>query len=139
MAKKQENKVAVIYARYSSERQNEQSIEWQLRVINQFAEKEGYTIIDTYIDRAMTGRNDDRPSFQKMISDSSNKAFQYVLVYKLDRFSRNRYDSAVYKKKLRDNGIKVVSATENISDSPEGIILESILEGYSEYYSKELA
>ena len=139
MAKKQENKVAVIYARYSSERQNEQSIEWQLRVINQFAEKEGYTIIDTYIDRAMTGRNDDRPSFQEMISDSSNKAFQYVLVYKLDRFSSNRYDSAVYKKKLRDNGIKVVSATENISNSPEGIILESILEGYSEYYSKELA
>lgn len=139
MAKKQENKVAVIYARYSSERQNEQSIEWQLRVINQFAEKEGYTIIDTYIDRAMTGKNDDRPSFQKMISDSSNKAFQYVLVYKLDRFSRNRYDSAVYKKKLRDNGIKVVSSTENISDSPEGIILESILDGYSEYYSKELA
>ena len=74
-----------------------------------------------------------------MISDSSNKAFQYVLVYKLDRFSRNRYDSAVYKKKLRDNGVKVVSTTENISDSPEGIILESILEGYSEYYSKELA
>ena len=123
MAKKMENKISVIYARYSSERQNEQSIEGQLRVINQFAEKEGYTIIDTYIDRAMTGRNDDRPSFQKMISESSNKAFQYVLVYKLDRFSRNRYDSAVYKKKLRDNGVKVVSATENISDSPEGIIL----------------
>lgn len=139
MAKKQESKIAVIYARYSSERQNEQSIEGQLRVINQFAEKEGYNVIDTYIDRAMTGRNDDRPSFQKMISDSSNKAFQYVLVYKLDRFSRNRYDSAVYKKKLRDNGVKVISATENISDSPEGIILESILEGYSEYYSKELA
>ena len=139
MAKKQESKIAVIYARYSSERQNEQSIEEQLRVINQFAEKEGYNVIDAYIDRAMTGRNDDRPSFQKMISDSSNKAFQYVLVYKLDRFSRNRYDSAVYKKKLRDNGVRVISATENISDSPEGIILESILEGYSEYYSKELA
>lgn len=139
MAKKQESKIAVIYARYSSERQNEQSIEGQLRVINQFAEKEGYNVIDAYIDRAMTGRNDDRPSFQKMISDSSNKAFQYVLVYKLDRFSRNRYDSAVYKKKLRDNGVKVISATENISDSPEGIILESILEGYREYYSKELA
>lgn len=139
MAKKQESKIAVIYARYSSERQNEQSIEGQLRVINQFAEKEGYNVIDAYIDRAMTGRNDDRPSFQKMISDSSNKAFQYVLVYKLDRFSRNRYDSAVYKKKLRDNGVRVISATENISDSPEGIILESILEGYSEYYSKELA
>lgn len=73
-----------------------------------------------------------------MISGSSNKAFQYVLVYKIDRFSRNRYDSTVYKKKLRDNGVKVISTTENISDSPEGIILESIFEGYREYYSKEL-
>ncbi len=139
MAKKQESKIAVIYARYSSERQNEQSIKGQLRVTNQFAEKEGYNVIDAYIDRAMTGRNDDRASFQKMISDSSNKTSQYVLVYKLDRFSRNRYVSAVYKKKLRDNGVKVISATENISDSPKGIILESILEGYSEYFSKELA
>ena len=139
MEKTNKPKNAVIYARYSSERQNEQSIEGQIRVITQYAEKEGYAIIDTYIDRAMTGRNDDRPSFQKMISDSANKAFQYVLVYKLDRFSRNRYDSAVYKKKLKDNGVKVISATENITDSPEGIIMESILEGYSEYYSKELA
>lgn len=132
-------KNAVIYARYSSERQNDQSIDGQIRIINQFAEKEGYTIIDTYIDRALTGRNDDRPSFQKMIADSSNKAFQYVIVYKLDRFSRNRYDSAVYKKKLKDNGVRVISATENITDTPEGVIMESIIEGYSEYYSKELA
>lgn len=87
----------------------------------------------------MTGRNDDSPSFQKMISGSSSKDFQYVLVYKLDRFSRNRYDSVVYRKKLRDNGVKVISVTENISDFPEGTILESILEGYSQYYSKELA
>lgn len=81
-------KNAVIYARYFSERQNDQSIDGQIRIINQFAEKEGYTIIDTYIDGALTGRNDDRPSFQKMIVDSSNKAFQYVIVYKLNRFSR---------------------------------------------------
>ncbi len=138
-ARNVQQKTAVIYARYSSERQNEQSIDGQIRIINQFAEKEGYTIIDTYIDRALTGRNDDRPSFQKMIADSSNKAFQYVIVYKLDRFSRNRYDSAVYKKKLKDNGVRVISATENITDTPEGVIMESILEGYSEYYSKELA
>ena len=138
-ARNVQQRTAVIYARYSSERQNEQSIDGQIRIINQFAEKEGYTIIDTYIDRALTGRNDDRPSFQKMIADSSNKAFQYVIVYKLDRFSRNRYDSAVYKKKLKDNGVRVISATENITDTPEGVIMESILEGYSEYYSKELA
>lgn len=126
-SKQSKSKNAVIYARYSSERQNEQSIEGQIRIITQYAEKGGYSIIDTYIDRAMTGRNDDRPSFQKMISDSANKAFQYVLVYKLDRFSRNRYDSAVYKKKLKDNWVKVISATENITDSQEGIIMESIV------------
>lgn len=123
----------VIYARYSSNAQNEQSIEGQLRVIEDYAKREGYNIIHTYIDRAMTGRNDDRPDFQQMIADSDNQQFSFVLVYKLDRFSRNRYDSAVYKKKLRDNGVKVVSATEMIADSPERIILESIIEGYSEY------
>lgn len=122
-------KNAVIYARYFSERQNDQSIDGQIRIINQFAEKEGYIIIDTYIDGALTGRNDDRPSFQKMIVDSSNKAFQYVIVYKLDRFSRNRYDSTVYKKKLKENGVTVISATENITDTPEGVIMESIIEG----------
>lgn len=133
------SKNAVIYARYSSEKQNEQSIDGQIDEILQFAKREGYTIIDTYVDRAMTGRSDDRPSFQQMISDSKNHIFQYVLVYKLDRFSRSRYDSAIYKRILKNEGVKVVSAMENISDSPEGIILESMLEGYSEYYSRELA
>ena len=132
-------KNAVIYARYSSSAQSEQSIEGQLRVINEYAQKEGFNIINTYIDRAMTGRNDDRPDFLRMIKDSENKQFQYVIVYKLDRFSRNRYDSAVHKKTLRNNGIKVISATEHILDTPEGIILESMIEGLSEYYSAELA
>ena len=139
MRNSEENKTAVIYARYSSERQNEQSIEGQIRIIKSFAEREGYNIIDSYIDKAITGRTDDRPSFQQMIEASKNHAFKYVLVYKLDRFSRSRYDSAIYKKILSDNGVKVISATENIGENPEGIILEAILEGYSEYYSKELA
>lgn len=133
------SKAAVIYARYSSERQNEQSIEGQIRIIKAFAEREGYNIIDSYIDKAITGRTDDRPSFQKMIEGSKSHTFRYVLVYKLDRFSRSRYDSAIYKKILSDNGVRVISATENIGENPEGIILEAILEGYSEYYSKELA
>lgn len=133
------NKNAVIYARYSSSAQSEQSIEGQLRVINEYAQKEGFNIINTYIDRTMTGRNDDRPDFLRMIKDSENKQFQYVIVYKLDRFSRNRYDSAVHKRTLRNNGVKVISATELILDTPEGIILESMIEGLSEYYSAELA
>ena len=132
-------KIAVIYARYSSEKQSEQSIEGQISVITKYAESNGYTIIDTYIDRAISGRTDERPSFLKMIDDSQTRSFQYILVYKLDRFSRNRYDSAIYKNKLKNNGVKVISAMENITDTPEGIILESMLEGYSEYYSKELA
>lgn len=91
---------AVIYARYSSERQTEASIEGQLKVCYDYAEKQGYTIIGEYIDRALTGRNTDRPQFLKMIKDSSKQEFQIVLVYQLDRFSRNRYDSATYKAKL---------------------------------------
>ena len=87
----------------------------------------------------MTGTNDNRPDFQQMIKDSANKDFQYVIVYKTDRFSREKYALATYKKKLKDNGVKLLSATENIPDSPEGIILESVIEGMAEYYSAELS
>lgn len=131
---------AVIYARYSSDRQTEQSIDGQMRECREFAEKNGIQIIGTYIDRAVSGKSaDHRTEFQKMIADSSGKNFQAVLVYKLDRFARNRYDSAVYKAKLKRNGVKVISAKENITDSPEGIILEGLLEAMDEYYSAELS
>ncbi len=132
-------KTAVIYSRYSSDNQTEQSIEGQLRVCNEYANSHDIVILDTYIDRAMTGTNDNRPDFQRMIKDSSKKTFDYVLVYKLDRFSRNKYEMAMHKKTLKDNGVKVLSATEYIPDSPEAIILESMLEGYAEYYSAELS
>lgn len=132
-------KKAVIYARYSSERQTEQSIEGQLTVCKKFARDNDFVILDEYIDRAMTGTNDNRLAFQKMIRDSARQEWQYVIVYKGDRFSRNRIESAIHKKTLRDNGVKLVSATENIPDSPEGIILESLLEGMAEYYSAELS
>lgn len=132
-------KNAVIYARYSCEKQNEQSIEGQLRVCNEFAERNGYLIVHNYIDRAVSGKNDHRNEFQKMLKDSANHAFDYVIVYKLDRFARNRYDSAINKAMLKKNGVRVLSACEQITDSPEGIILESMIEGYAEYYSAELA
>ena len=132
-------KTAVIYARYSSERQTEQSIEGQVRVCTEYAQRNDIFILDTYIDRAMTGTNDNRTDFQRMLKDSAKRAWDYVLVYKLDRFSRNKYEMAMHKKTLRDNGIKLVSAMENIPDTPEGIILESLLEGMAEYYSAELS
>ena len=132
-------KTAVIYARYSSDNQTEQSIEGQLRVCQDYAERNDILILKTYIDRAMTGTNDNRPDFQQMIKDSDKKEFEYIIVYKIDRFSRNKYETAKYKKILKDNGVKLLSAMENIPDTPEGIILESLLEGMAEYYSAELA
>lgn len=132
-------KTAVIYARYSSDSQSEQSIEGQLRVCEEYAQRNNFVVLNTYIDRAMTGTNDNRPDFQKMIKDSENKTFEFLIVYKLDRFSRNKYETAKNKKALEDNGVKFLSAMENIPDTPEGIILESLLEGMAEYYSAELA
>lgn len=132
---------AVIYARFSSDRQREESIEGQLRECREYASKNGIRVIDSYIDRALSASKDTdkRLEFQRMIRDSGKHLFDTVLVWKLDRFARNRYDSAHYKNLLKKNGVRVVSATEHITEGPEGIILESMLEGMAEYYSAELS
>lgn len=130
---------AVIYARYSSDSQREESIEGQLRECREYAERNNMTIVGTYIDRALSAKTADRPEFQHMIKDSAKELFEIVLVWKLDRFSRDRYDSAHYKHILKKNGVKVISAKEHISEGPEGIILEAMLEGYAEFYSAELS
>ena len=132
-------KNAVIYARYSSDKQTELSIDAQLTACYNFAKLKDLNVIHEYIDRAYTGRNDNRPEFRKMIKDSDKRNFEYVLVYKLDRFARNRYDSAINKKTLRNNGVRVLSAMENLTDTPESILMESFIEGYAEYYSAELS
>lgn len=132
-------KSVVIYARYSSDNQTEQPIEGQLRVCNEYARTHDMLVIRTYIDRAMTGTNDNRPDFRNMIADSAKRDFDCVLVYKFDRFSRNKYETAIHKKTLKDNGVKVVSATEYIPDTPEAIIFEGMLEAMAQYYSEELS
>lgn len=125
-------KNAVIYARYSRDTQTEQSIEGQMRVCKDYAMRNEILIVDTYVDRAMTGTNDNRAAFQQMLKDSDNKQWDYVLVYKLDRFSRNKYEMAIHRKHLSDNGVKILSAMENIPDTPEGVLMESLLEGFEQ-------
>lgn len=129
----------VAYARYSSDNQREESITAQLRAIHNWADANGHIIVKEYIDEALSARTDKRPNFLKMIEDSKTEDWNGVVVHKLDRFSRNRYNSAVYKKTLKDNNKKLFSVLEKLDDSPESIIMEAMLEGLSEYYSANLA
>lgn len=130
----------VIYARFSSYGQNEQSIEAQTRICKEFAENKGLNVIKLYSDKARTGTNDDRPGFQKMIHDAASKSFQYIIVYMFDRFARNRRDSIMYKETLREKyGIKVISALEPIADDEGGEFYEMFLEWNAEKYSKRLS
>ena len=130
---------AVIYARYSSHAQKDTSIEQQLRVCRKYAQDNDLQVVDEYCDRAISGTSDKRPEFLKMIKDAAKGKWQRVLIYKVDRFARNRYDSAMYKAKLKKSGVKVMSVMEPIPDGPEGILLESVLEGSAEYYSANLS
>lgn len=129
----------VIYARYSSHSQTEQSIEGQLKACYEYAKNNGHTVAGEYIDRAQSGTTDSRAEFQRMIADSDRHTFDGVLVYQLDRFARNRYDSAINKAKLKKNGVRVLSARENISDDASGILVKGVLESMAEYYSAELS
>ena len=130
---------AVLYARFSSDNQREESIEAQLRAMHEFCSRNSIVIMHEYCDRAKSATTDDRPEFLKMIAASKEGDFDFAIVHKLDRFSRNRYDSAYYKRELKKNGVQLLSVLEQMDDSPESIILESVLEGMSEYYSKNLA
>lgn len=130
---------AVIYARYSSDNQREESIDAQVRAIKDFAAREGINIIRIYADEAKSATTDQRPQFLDMMKDAETGMFQAVIVHKLDRFSRDRFDSAYYKRHLKKCGVRLISVLENLDDSPESIILESVLEGMAEYYSKNLS
>lgn len=129
----------VIYARYSSHAQKDTSIEDQVRDIEVYCKLNNLNIVKVYADRHLTGTSDKRPQFQQMMQDAARGRWQYVVVWKTDRFARNRYDSATYKYRLKRHGVRVLSAKESIPDGPEGILLEAVLEGSAEYYSANLA
>ena len=131
--------MAVVYARYSSHNQQEQSIEGQLAAAHRYAEERGYTIIKEYCDRAKTGTNDNRESFQKMLSDCAKHKFTVIIVWKVDRFGRNREEITFNKFRAKKHGVRVEYVAENISQGPEGVILESVLEGMAEYFSLQLS
>lgn len=130
---------AVAYARFSSDNQRSESIDAQLADIRAYAARERYNIIAEYTDEAKSATTDRRPQFQKMIFDAEKGEFSVILVFKLDRFSRDRFDFAYYRRQLSKHGVKVVSINENLSDDPESVILESVLEGMAEYYSRNLS
>lgn len=132
-------KRAAIYARYSSAGQRDQSIADQIKACEEYAERNDYEIVAIYADHAVSGRTDKRADFQRMLADSDSKAFEAVLVWQLDRFGRNREEMAINRRRLRQNGVKIVSAIENIPEGPDGILIESIKEGLAEYYSKNLS
>lgn len=130
---------AAFYARFSSNNQRDESIDAQRRAVMKYAEENDIEIVEEYIDRSKTGTNTDRESFRRMLNDSQYGLFDMVLVHKLDRFARNRYDSAVSRNVLKKNGVELYSVTEKFDDSPESIILEGLMEAMNEYYSANLS
>ena len=133
--------MAVIYARFSSSNQREESIDAQVRACREYAKTNNLQVVEIYADSARTGIDDNRPEFQRMIADAKAGKFVTLLVHKLDRFSRDKYHSAMYKRELKMCNVRIVSITEAMigSDSPESLILESVLEGMAQYYSANLA
>lgn len=130
---------AVAYARYSTDKQREESVAAQLRAIYTYAQKNNIQVVGDYIDEANSATDDDRENFQRMMRELPETKPNLVLVHKLDRFARNRYDSAIYKRELQRVGARLLAVDQPIDDTPEGVILESLLEGMAEYYSKNLA
>ena len=133
---------AVAYCRYSSELQRDgYSIEAQRLAIEAYCRSKGYELIRFYVDEARSASKDvmKREQFQRMVADSESRGFQVAIVHKLDRFARNRADAAVYRRLLRENGVRLESVLEHIDDGPEGIIMEGVLDSWAEYYSANLS
>lgn len=129
----------VIYARFSSSSQREASIEEQIKICRQYAEKNKHAVIKVYSDCAISGKTDNRPQLQKLLSDSSRQMFQAVLVYSIDRFGRDLSQTLLNEKKLNNNGVILISATEHFTDDASGRFFRNIMMSYAQFYSDELS
>ncbi|EKF49495.1 Recombinase [Thermosipho africanus H17ap60334] len=132
-------KRAAAYARYSSTQQQDISIEAQFSRIEEFAKRNNYIIVARYEDRAISGFSSRRPGLQQLLADAKLGKFETVIVWEFARLARDRTISRNYKEQFRKLGIELISVTEHIPDSPEGVIIESLYEGMAEYYSRKLA
>lgn len=141
MAKKKKpaGGVAIIYARYSSHNQRDVSIEQQIEACRKHAAELGLTIIATYEDRAISGRTDNRPAFQRMMHDAENGKFSYVLAWKSNRMGRNMMQAMVNESRLMDCGIKVYYAEEDFDDSAAGRFALRSMMNVNQFYSDNLA
>jgi len=130
---------AVLYARFSSDNQREESITAQLRAGREYCKHKNYKIMKEYTDEAFSARTDNRPSFQKMIADAKRDSFDVIVFHKIDRNARNEYDYYRYKAQLKDLNVSLEYVTQNIDNSPEGNMMESMLVGMAAYYSRNLS
>lgn len=133
--------IGVIYARYSAgPNQNDQSIEGQVSDCMEYAKRNNIEVVKIYADKSISGKSTQgRAQFLAMMDDAREEKFEAVIVWKIDRFGRNRGDIALNKRVLKEHGIKLHYAAESVPDTPEGIILESVMEGLAEYYSADLS
>ncbi len=132
---------AVIYARVSSDSQDVAlSISAQVRALREHAVKNGYEVAREFVDEAESGRTAARPAFREMIALAKTKhpPFEAILVWKLNRFARSRMDSIVYKKLLKDRGIRVISINEPLDDTPTGHLTEGMIESIDQFYSENM-
>lgn len=130
---------AIIYARYSSHNQRDVSIEQQIEACRKHAAELGLTITDTYEDRAISGRTDNRPAFQRMMRDAEDGKFQYVLAWKSNRMGRNMMQAMVNESRLMDCGVKVFYAEEDFDDSAAGRFALRSMMNVNQFYSDNLA
>jgi len=129
---------AVIYARCGKGKQAESSIDFQISECYEFAIQNEYNVVGEYTDRGFSGNDENRPNFQRMVSDGFRNQFDVIIVHQINRFTRNICCHMHYKNLFEKNDVRIISACENINNVASGIMMEAFLEGIAEYYSVEL-
>lgn len=133
---------AVIYARYSSDHQNEDSIHAQIRACNEYAQQHSITVIGTYVDEAISGRESKtelRREYQRMLRDAKKHAFDAILIHKYDRVARSLAEHVTLETRLKKEDIELIAVAQNFGTSNEAKIMRALMWSMSEYYSDNLA
>ena len=130
---------AVVYARYSSHNQRDVSIEQQYAACEAFAVRNGFTIIEHYADRAISGRTDNRPAFQKMLLDARKGGFDYVVAWKSNRMGRNMMQAMINESKLAESGVRCLYVEEDFEDNAAGRFSLRTMMNVNQFYSENMA